>query len=60
MNLLYEVGRYPGYFRVIGRRQPKLLAEILYVVQRAPMKYIALFLGVTPESFSRLRNNITP
>lgn len=37
----------------------KLLNRQPEIVQRTPKKYIASYLGITPESFSRIRKKIT-
>lgn len=41
------------------KRYLKLLERQPEIVQRTPQKYIASYLGVTPESFSRIRKKIT-
>jgi CRP-like cAMP-binding protein len=40
-------------------RYLKLLERQPQIVQRTPQKYIASYLGITPESFSRIRKKIT-
>jgi len=41
-------------------RYLKLLKRQPHIVQRTPQKHIASYLGITPESFSRIRKKITP
>ncbi len=41
------------------QRYLNLLIRQPHIVQRTPLKYIASYLGITPESFSRIRSNIT-
>ena len=41
------------------QRYLNLLKRQPHIVQRTPQKYIASFLGITPESFSRIRKNIS-
>ena len=40
------------------QRYRNLLNRQPHVVQRTPLKYIASYLGITPESFSRIRKNL--
>lgn len=40
-------------------RYMKLLKRQPHIMQRTPQKHIASYLGVTPESFSRIRKRIT-
>ncbi|WP_299051774.1 Crp/Fnr family transcriptional regulator [uncultured Polaribacter sp.] len=41
------------------KRYLKLLERQPKIVQRTPQKHIASYLGITPESFSRIRKKIT-
>lgn len=40
-------------------RYLKLLEQQPLIIQRTPQKHIASYLGITPESFSRIRKKIT-
>ena len=40
-------------------RYTKLLSRQPEIIQRTPQKHIASYLGITPESFSRIRKKIT-
>lgn len=40
-------------------RYVKLLERQPEIVQRTPQKHIASYLGITPESFSRIRKKIS-
>ena len=41
-------------------RYKKMMAEKPEMVQRTPAKHIASYLGIAPESMSRIRNKISP
>lgn len=45
--------------RTAHERYLELLARQPEIIKRTPQKYIASYLGVTPQSLSRIRNNIT-
>ncbi|GHN01574.1 cyclic nucleotide-binding protein [Cytophagales bacterium WSM2-2] len=41
------------------KRYLELLEQHPYIIQRAPLKLVASFLGMTPETLSRVRNKIS-
>ena len=41
------------------QRYLEMLEKQANIVQRTPNKYIASYLGITPESFSRIRKKIS-
>ncbi|HYF03350.1 MAG TPA: Crp/Fnr family transcriptional regulator [Patescibacteria group bacterium] len=71
--LMEKIGRLSAEFLFIAKQQQlidyqtltaeerylKLLRQRPDILQRTPMKYIASYLGITAESFSRIRKNIS-
>ncbi|MBU2525207.1 MAG: Crp/Fnr family transcriptional regulator [Bacteroidetes bacterium] len=45
-------------FETARQRYEKLLKTQPYILQKAPMQYLASFLGITPETLSRIRTQI--
>jgi CRP-like cAMP-binding protein len=42
-----------------SQRYSELIAKQPNIIQRTPQKYIASYLGITPQSLSRIRNELT-
>ncbi|MGV3603057.1 MAG: hypothetical protein ACO1N1_17705 [Dyadobacter fermentans] len=50
-DILLSAGQVPQRFLDLSREQPELL-------QRVPQRYVAQYLGMTPESLSRIKKRL--